>query len=332
MSPLASIVGHRRVVDLLRQAVAHQRVPQSLLFAGPAGVGKHAVALALAQAVNCPNQRDGDGCGTCATCRRIARGQHSDMAVVDTGGEASIKIAALRAMVLDVAGYRPFEAARRVFVIDPADALTIEAQDALLKTLEEPPSATVLILVTAFPDGLRATIQSRCRRLRFGPLSEQDVARVLVEQCGVASPRAGALAAASGGSVERALAEQTGELADDREAAFGLLAAAARGRGVAARLTAAAALVQHGSGRRDRAALEARLAMTASLVRDLAVLETGSPIPLANADFGDRLRELAGAFGLQRISAAFDAIREAETALDRNASPKIVADWLALRT
>jgi DNA polymerase III subunit delta' len=330
VTPFAAIVGHRHVVDLLRQAVARGRVPQSLLLAGPAGVGKHAVALALAQAVNCPNPRDGDACGTCATCRRIAAGQHSDVAVVDPGGEASIKIGALRDQVLSVVGYRPFEAARRVVVIDPADALTTEAQDALLKTLEEPPSRAILVLVTAYPDALRPTIQSRCRRLRFGPLAEADVARVLVERCGVDRARARALAAASGGSVARALAEESGELSDDREAAFGLLAAAARGRVVAARLKAATGLVQHGSKRRDRAALEARLAMAASLVRDLGVIDAGGPSALANADFEDRLRELATSFALPRVSSAFEAIREAQIALDRNASPKIVADWIAL--
>ena len=89
-------------------------MPQSLLFAGPEGVGKHAVAIALAQALNCPVRRRSigdDGCGTCPTCRRIARGQHSDVVELDHGDEASIKIRALRERVLDVVGYRPFEGA-----------------------------------------------------------------------------------------------------------------------------------------------------------------------------------------------------------------------------
>ena len=99
------------------------RVPQSLLFAGPDGVGKRTVALALAQAVNCPNRTDGDACGTCSTCDRIARGLHSDVTLIDTGDEASIKIRTLRERVLDALGYRPFEAERRVYIVDQADAL-----------------------------------------------------------------------------------------------------------------------------------------------------------------------------------------------------------------
>ena len=75
--------------------------------------------------------------------------------------------------MLEVIGYRPFEADRRVYIIDPADEMTVEAQDALLKTLEEPPSAAILVLITAYPDTLAPTIQSRCRRIRFGPLPER---------------------------------------------------------------------------------------------------------------------------------------------------------------
>src|SRR6476469_1790810 len=102
--PLSSIVGHAHLLDLLKRAVGRDRVPQSLLFAGPEGVGKRATALALAQAVNCTTRRAAaagrgvkgaatdDACGTCVTCLRIARGQHSDVVVVDKGDYASIRI------------------------------------------------------------------------------------------------------------------------------------------------------------------------------------------------------------------------------------------------
>jgi DNA polymerase-3 subunit delta' len=307
-------------------------VPQSLLFAGPEGVGKGTVALALAQALNCPVRREkgaDDACGTCAACRRIAAGTHSDVLVLDTGGEASIKIRALRERVLDVIGYRPFEAARRVFIIDPADALGPEAQDALLKTLEEPPPSANLILVSAYPDTLHATIRSRCRRLRFGPLTDEDVFRVLTERAGIDAARARALAAVAGGSPGRALAGEAGELDDDRDAALAVLAAA-RGRAVAPRLRAAAALAQHGSKRRDREALDTRLAALASLLRDVGVIASRGQAPLANADLADTLADLARAFDLPRVSTAFDAIVRAQDALERNAGPKIVADWVAV--
>jgi DNA polymerase-3 subunit delta' len=306
-------------------------VPQSLLFAGPDGVGKRTVALALAQAVNCPNRKDGDACGSCSACDRIARGVHSDVTFVDTGGEASIKIRTLRERVLEALGYRPFEAERRVYLIDEADALTDEAQDALLKTLEEPPPAAILILVTAYPDTLRPTIQSRCRRLRFGPLDEAEVARVLVERCKVERAAARKAAATSGGSVAHALGEKAGELDEDRQAALDLLVAAGRsGGGVLARLQAAKSLVEHDSDRRDREALAMRFSVVASLLRDLGVLASGASAALANADLESELRSLAVSYDLRRVATGFSALAEAQHSLDRNASPKIVADWTAL--
>jgi DNA polymerase-3 subunit delta' len=226
-------------------------------------------------------------------------------------------------------GYRPFEARRRVYIIDPADELTTEAQDALLKTLEEPPASAILILVTAYPDTLLPTIQSRCRRLRFGPLAEHDVARVLTNR-GVDPARARLLAAASGGSVGRALAEEAGSLTEDREAAMALIVAAATRGSVAARLKAATALAQHGSKRRDREAVAARLATVASLVRDLTAIDAGAPDEVVNADLIGSLHEAARGFDAGRLSSAFGAVSQAQAALDRNASPKIVADWVAL--
>ena len=317
------------MLDLLRQAVVRQRVPQSLILAGPAGVGKRAVALALAQAVNCPKQKGGDACGTCPTCLRIANSRHSDVTVVEKGDEASIKIRAVRERVLETVNYRPFEVNRRVYIIEPADEMTAEAQDALLKTLEEPPSAAILILVTAYPDTLLSTIRSRCRRLRFGALSEADVARILTERLKVEAGAAKKLAAASGGSVARALEEQDGDFEDDRDAAMALLSAA-RGGAVMAKLKAGAALAQHGSGRRDREALGERLSIVLSLLRDLGALGVSRDIPLANGDLADALRDLSQTFGPDRVAVAFDAVERADQALQRNASPKIVADWLAV--
>lgn len=328
--PFADVIGHAPVVALLRQALVRERVPQSLLFAGPEGVGKLAVALALAQAVNCPVRRASggdDACGACPTCQRIARGSHSDVVVLDRGDDAIIKLKTLRERVLDVVGYRPFEAARRVFII-AADDLRDDAQDALLKTLEEPPPSAMLILVSAYPDSLSQTVQSRCRRLRFGPLSEREVARVLVARAGVNKAAASALAAASGGSVARALAEQQGDLSDDRAAALGVLQAAQRG--VADQLKASAAFAKHDSDRRDREALAARLDVLRSLLRDLGALAARRPDAVANGDLDGDLRALSVRFDLPRVARGYAALALAESALERNASPKIVADWIGL--
>jgi len=184
---------------LLSRAVARGTLPPALLLAGPAGVSKKRVALALAETINCtqpvpPAQNaeglERDACGACPSCRRIARGVHPDVMLVEPGDSGSIKIEAVREVIRE-AGRRPFEARRRVVIVNEADALVEQAQHALLKTLEEPPSAAMLILISAYPDTLLPTIQSRCRRLRFSLLSEADVARVLAERAHVRQPLPG---------------------------------------------------------------------------------------------------------------------------------------------
>jgi DNA polymerase-3 subunit delta' len=330
--PFSNIVGQTGPIELLGRAVRADAVPQSLLFAGPEGVGKKQTALALAQVLNCAHRSpSGDACGTCTVCRRIVAGTFPDVVLLDKGEEASIKIDSLRRRVLDLVGYRPFEGRRRVFIIDPADELTVQAQEALLKTLEEPPPATVLILVTAFADTLLATIRSRCRRIRFAPLSTEDLVAVLTRgsaRIDVADARHRALVA--GGSVSRAMAADGREFVGDRQAALQLLQAL-QGRPLVPRLKAAAAFSQvDGKKRKARDAAYARLAILGSLLRDLIALQVRAESPIANSDLEADLVRLQSTLPADRIAVAFGLVQQAEQSIERNASPKIVADWLAV--
>lgn len=328
--PFSTVVGHARTIDLLRRAVLRNAVPQSLLFAGPVGVGKFATAVALAQAVNCPTAADGDACGQCAVCRRIAAGTFSDVVRVDRGDRVSIGIDALRDQVLSPVGYRPFEGRRRVFLVDEADEMTVQAQDALLKTLEEPPPSAVLILVTAYPDSLLATLRSRCRRVRFGPLADDDVARLLTgPMCGLEPTEARHRAMLAGGSVRRALDADGRQFVDDRDAALGLLTAVAD-KHLPQRLKAAASFSQVDKKRRAREAAASRLAALSSLLRDLLAIDVGGTAAATNSELTAALEPLVPRFPVDRVIRAFAAVRKAEADLDRNASPKIVADWLAV--
>lgn len=294
--PLATQNRHPRIAELLRQAVIRRSVPQSLIFAGPEGVGKRDMAIALAQAVNCPNVREGDACGECTTCRRIARGDHFDVVLVSNeDGAATIKIEQLRERVLDVVGYRPFEASRRVFIIDPADAVTDAGQDALLKTLEEPPPAAMLILISAYADSLLRTVQSRCRRLRF---ERTDVEPVAVRE-------------------------------DDLQAAVTLLLGTLE-KSVPKRLKASAAAATVKGDRRVREALTARLELAGGLLRDVSAVLADEITAVQFRDAGADVRALAKSFDQQRIVNAWGVLLRAQQALERNASAKIVADWVVM--
>jgi DNA polymerase-3 subunit delta' len=305
--PFRDIAGHRRIVDLLSRSIERGSLPPSLIFAG---ADTRDTALAVAQALNCQkpvhsSQFTVDSCGTCVACRRIARGVHPDVLVVEAGESGNIRLRrtpsdSARFVIEEVIasiGFKPFEGRRRVTIIDPADAMVREAQNALLKTLEEPPPASVFILLTSMPDLLLATVRSRCVRLTF------------------------------------AAADETAIDEDARDVAQSVLHQAASLRDPARRLDAAKALHPKGGdvGAVARDQLAAYLHAMASLIRDAEVVSTGSPVELANADAAAIVERLASAYGGERGVKAFAAIDRAIDALDRNAGAKVVADWVTLQ-
>ena len=326
--PFRDLAGHRRLLELTARAALRGSLPPSLIFGGPEGVGKRRAAVALAQLVNCAAPSATDACGTCAACRRIARGVHPDVLVVEPGDTGTIKVDQIRDVVERTA-YRPFEGRRRVVIVDDADAMMPEAQNAMLKTLEEPPAASSFVLVTSRPDVLLPTVRSRCQHLRFGRLAPAEIAAVLERAHGYSSGDAHAAAAAADGRIGRALEGGSEEYAEARESAAALLTAAAAGADPRRRLESARALVGGGS---DREQLGRRLRAAASMLRDLGVLlSRADERGLANADLRPLLTRLAKSFDGDRTLRAFSAIDRALEALDRNAGPKIVADWISLQ-
>ena len=343
--PLRHVAGHRHLLERLAQAAARGTLPPSMIFSGVDGVGKRTAALALAQALNCerpvewpadetaaseggaPRALSRDSCGECGPCRRIARGVHADLLVVSPGDSGTIKVDQIRDAI-DRSAYRPFEGRRRVVIVDEADALVIEAQNALLKTLEEPPPSSTFVLVTERPDLLLPTVRSRCQRLRFGPLSPSEIAAVLIRDHHLEPADAHAAAASADGSIGRALDRDVEDATAARAAAVRLLASAAAGTDPRRRLDAAKAL---GGGAAERDALAERLRALSSLLRDLGALHArASDDVLANVDLKSELEKARNSFDPDRVDAAFAAVDRALSALDRNASPKIVADWVAV--
>jgi DNA polymerase-3 subunit delta' len=335
---LRDIIGHRRLTTLIARAIERDSLPPTLLFAGPSGVGKWAVARATAQAVNClervapAGDLAVDACGKCRSCDRIARNVHVDVILVEPDDRASIKIDVIRD-VLSRTSFRPFEGRRRVVMIREADTLETAAQNALLKSLEEPPPGTMFILTTAVPGVLLSTVRSRCMRLRFGRLTSQEVGAALLRDHEYTDDEARAAAPLADGSLGQALALIDNDLSMFRELAIGLLQHTAGRADAQSRVQAAGALHTGGSKKeRTREDVAIVLRMMASMLRDVEAINAGADrAVLANPLLTADLEALARAYTGDRARAAFGAVDRALTALERNAGIKVVTEWLAVQ-
>ncbi len=198
--PFDEIKGQPPAIEILRGMLRSKRLPHAFIFSGPGGVGKSAAALAFAGAVNCRESSD-DFCGLCPSCRKIAAGMHPDVITIEPE-KSVIRIDQVRAVQDDLA-LHAMSAVKRVVIIEQADRLHVSAANALLKTLEEPPDDTLIILVARSVAAMLPTILSRCQRIVFTPLQPQVIADILCD--GGADPEKAASAARrSQGSVTAA--------------------------------------------------------------------------------------------------------------------------------
>ena len=192
---MAVIIGHEGLRRALRAIAAMDEPPHALLLAGPARTGRTLLALELASLLNCEAEPLEDRpCGDCRACRLIAERNHPDVLHLEPGDSfcrgggghqphpdsRDVRICQVRGLIESVSRY-PFEGRSRVILIEPADRMGIEAANTLLKTLEEPPPATVLVLISAAPEALLDTIRSRCRTLPVSLVPDATIAEGLRE-------------------------------------------------------------------------------------------------------------------------------------------------------
>lgn len=207
--PLADLRGQDLARDRLLTMVMRSRVPQTLLFAGPQGVGKKMAAMMLAQALSCRDPKNGDACGRCPACIQIQRQIYPDLLLI-AAEKQQIKIKQV-AEIQDFISYSPLVGEHRIVIIEDAHKLNLTAANALLKTLEEPAPAVLFILLSHRHNLLLATILSRCLRLQFVSLPHSAVVAILQQlqdpagdDVGASADVLAAVAAWSGGSMGRA--------------------------------------------------------------------------------------------------------------------------------
>lgn len=171
-----NIIGQDIAVRSLKNIIAQDQAKGSFLFLGPEGVGKLTTSIEFAKAINC--EKTGEDCD-CAHCKKIDSLNHPDVFILHPeGASGSIKIEKIREIIYQ-ASLKPYEARKRVFIINDAEEMTKEAQNALLKVLEEPPQNHILILIASNISGLLPTVLSRCKALKFYSLNQSQIKQFL---------------------------------------------------------------------------------------------------------------------------------------------------------
>ena len=330
--PFSSLVGNERIKKLLLRAVSEGRIGQGLIMAGPRGVGKHQFAMALAQTLNCERPVGGDACGKCLQCKKVAAGEHLDVRTVlreikDPNLKKDyksqyIKIDQMRDLAQE-AQFRPFEGRRRVYIIDETEWLREEGANAILKTLEEPPPTTLLILITSKPYALLETIRSRCQMLSFAPLTADEMEAYLKANYKRPIEETRLIARLARGSIGRALEIDLGEYRDKRTMMIELVESLSVRRDTLKLMQAA----EHLSKKLEREEFENHLDVLLVLLADLFYLKLGEPADsLTNADAAERLRRVAEAMSLDEIIDLTRRIEQVLRDLARNVNRQLAME------
>lgn len=322
------LTGHSRAARLLQQSLREGQLSHAYLLVGPAHVGKLTLARNLAQAVNCDSQDP--PCQECPSCRRIAASKHSDIHTVDLISVEKKEIGIRQiADMQNAAHLPPFEGRYKVFIFDRAEMLSHEAANSLLKTLEEPPPKTLIILVTAKESSLLPTIASRCQRVELRPLPLSLITDVLVRDYQVAPDKADLLSRLSGGCLGWALQALRDEtVLTDREqrlANFAALCAA----GTRDRLAYAAELAALFARGRDR--LGEVLAAWLQWWRDMLLIKYENRQWIVNVDQQESLASQADRIEAESIARFMRDIRVTGEQLELNANPRLALEVLMLR-
>lgn len=311
------ILGNSATKRILRKSLQRKRIPNSLLFFGPEGVGKKDVALVLAKAMNCLQKED-DACETCVSCKAITRGNYPDVLLI-TPEKNALKIDQMRAMK-QTAYLKPMMGRKRIFIIEQAERMNDEAANSVLKILEEPPAFTHIILITHNPFVVLPTIKSRCQELGFAPISKQDIVDVLVER-GQDREKARIISLLVRGNLRQAVSLDWEEVRPVREKAWQLFESLMKGKGVSS-FVRDYAFQRRESVEADFARM---LEILSSFFRDLLLVKAGGENSLLlNPDFATELQDAGTRLKLEQIFNFLLTIDRVLNALQKNVNVNLI--------
>ena len=318
----SDVIGHKEILERLKNALRSDRIANSYIFSGPTGVGKEFVAINFAKALNCLSNGE-DSCDQCISCRKIDDSNHPDVVVIRPEG-TRLKISQVRSLQRQ-GSYKAMEGSRKVYIITEAEKMTAEAANSLLKTLEEPPGIMVLILLTSVYSALLPTIRSRCQSLKFTLVPLDLLRSELVTRFGIPESKAKWVALRSQGRVGRALklAKEEGEDVDD-EISASLLDLSQKGR---------ASLLDIFKKAESLGKVQDPFDILLSWYRDLLLVKQGcSKALLIHSDKADELEKVARSCSDVQIEKLIRATLRTRSLIQRNINSNLALEALMLHS
>jgi DNA polymerase-3 subunit delta' len=327
----SSVLGHEWAIGLLQHQLASGQARHAYLFTGPQGVGKRTLALKFAQAINCTKSPEpGIACGKCLMCLHIEKMQQLDLSIVqaDVKG-AMIKVDQIRELQHKLS-LSPYEARFRVALLLNFEAANANAQNALLKTLEEAPDKVILLITASSEEELLPTIVSRCEQIRLRPLPVPQLVKVLKEQYQIPEPQASQVAHLAGGRTGAALKmlEDPGEKDQHQEQVemlFELL-----GCNLRQRFRKADSMTRASDQAQARTHLRGYIETWISVWRDALHLASGSETPLTNLAQQQEIKSLAENKPSAEILTHLRMLEESLVMLDQNVNPRLLLENILL--
>ncbi len=329
------ILGQVQPKRIIQNALLNNSVSHAYLFYGQESIGKKLTAVEFAKALNCEVSGPKDNCGVCPSCRKIDQGMHPDFFLLEpeksspAGRNAFIKVEEIRELQKKLA-YMPYEANTKVAIIDGAETMNLQAANTLLKTLEEPPSATIIILISSNPYQLLPTIVSRCQGVKFHLLSTDAVRQILQQSVpsetdAFSEKELDLRTLRSMGRISRALEEDIEATNNCREEILHLLEQVSFKR-----MDVAFKWTRQWAKRSDK--IQPVLDEMLNILRDLAVIKTqGKNTEIFNRDILDRLKPLAAQKSTGTLIAMFDSALQTKSALMTNANLQLSLDHMLIQ-
>ncbi|MBN1189843.1 MAG: DNA polymerase III subunit delta' [Dehalococcoidales bacterium] len=329
-------IGQPAIIDLFSRAVTHGSLSHAYLLVGPQHSGKMTLATDLAMTLNCCAEQSLRPCGECSSCRKIKEVRHPDVVVTglissqageETREKTEIGIEQIKEM-LHSASLPPFEGRQRVYIIEEAGLLSLDAANRLLKSLEEPPSGVIFLLLTATEAMVPATVISRCQRLNMARIKTGDIEAALVEKWEIEREKAGLLARLSRGCLGWAVeTANKNDFREERREQFERMLAMIKGD-ISERFAISTQLALQFARKRD--SVYETLDTWAGWWRDVLLVKTGCHAGVVSFDFSPALAELAGVYNLEQIKDAVLSIIQASGQLKLNANARLALEVMML--